>query len=486
MKPSRPNRTGSHDNPALPPRLACSLVIGGLVVVLIGILLPRSKPKAADTDTADALANHAGAAASTMRSSVDERSTRSDYRGDVLTAESAEKIVAGKVRQFGLSRRAIAERIARRLGKELPPEVAAFFDAIENGNWDEIQSHWKELATHTHQYENSKNDRPDLEPYWATVLDAYGAAEQAHDWPAQKLLDYGNAVLDSLRPDMVYVGGTDVGRWIPALLNETSGGDSHIMLTQNALADGTYLEYMRELYGERFNTLSSEDSQHAFQNYLADAQKRLEHDQRFPDEPKQIRPGENVQVTDGRVQVSGQVAVMAINEIILQMLMQKNPDRSFAMQESFPLRGTYADAVPSGPLMELGVKDAQTTFTAELATQSVDYWRNTAQLILADPQTTGSETTLKAYSHDINSTANLLASHGFYGDAEQAYRLSTQLWPANTESVGGLATILAQASRTAEARQLLSNFARDYPDQRDALAKMSATFTWIAPTPKHP
>ena len=49
-------------------------------------------------------------------------------------------------------------------------------------------------------------------------------AECAHDWPAQKLLDYGDATLGSLRPGMVYVGGTDPGRGIPTLLNETGDG----------------------------------------------------------------------------------------------------------------------------------------------------------------------------------------------------------------------------------------------------------------------
>ena len=52
---------------------------------------------------------------------------------------------------------------------------------------------------------------------WQAVHETYGVAEVAHDWPAQKLLDYGQAVLDSLRPGMVYVGGTDAGRFIPTL-----------------------------------------------------------------------------------------------------------------------------------------------------------------------------------------------------------------------------------------------------------------------------
>ena len=53
-------------------------------------------------------------------------------------------------------------------------------------------------------------------------METYGVAEIAHLWPAQQVLDYGEAVLGSLRPGMVYVGGTDAGRFIPTLLNETS------------------------------------------------------------------------------------------------------------------------------------------------------------------------------------------------------------------------------------------------------------------------
>jgi hypothetical protein len=311
------------------------------------------------------------------------------------------------------------------------------------------------------------------------VLDAYGVAEQAHEWPAQQLLDYGNAILGSLRPGMVYVGGTDNGRWIPELLNETSG-DQHIVVTQNALADAGYLDFINTLYGDRFSALTLEDSQAAFQAYVADAQKRLEHDQQFPDEPQQVRPGEDIRMVDGKAQVSGQTSVMAINERLLQTLMQKNPDLSFAVEESFPLRGTYPDAAPLGPLMELGVS-GQNEFTAERAQQSLQYWQATAQQLLADPNAADSPAVLKSYSHDTVGAANLLAAHSFPAEAEQAYLLATQLWAGNPESAGGLADLLAQNGREAEARQLLEDFARQYPDERKDLERVSATWWLIGP-----
>jgi hypothetical protein len=458
--------------------------VTAVLIILIALLLPRLKKTSAgnaNSPNPNEFNRHSEIAAKpNMR-------YRSHVRRWPESAKTAEEIVAEKVRLFGQKHRAIAERIAHRLNQELPPEIDAFFKAVDKGDWDEISSRWKELATHTHQYTYSKSDRPDLEPYWQTVLDAYGVAEQAHNWPAQKLLDYGNAIVDSLRPGMVYVGGTDDGRWVPELINETSG-DPHIVVTQNALADSTYLDYMRELYGDQFNPLSQEDSQRAFQEYVTDAQKRLQHDIDFPDEPKQVLPGENIQMVDGKVQYSGMVSVMQINQLLLQMLAAKNPDLSFAVQESTPLRGTYSDALPLGPLMELNAQSDGNPFNQQLAQQSVDYWRSTAQGLLADPSATGSDSTMKAYSHDVNSTANLLAAHNFTSEAEDAYSLASQMWPENPEPVSGLAQILAQTGHGDEAQNLLNQFAAKYPNQQKAIQQARTGVTsvlWSLPPAAH-
>ncbi len=229
------------------------------------------------------------------------------------------------------------------------------------------------------------------------------------------------------------------------------------------------------------NPLTAEDFQRAFQDYVADAQQRFEHDQQFPDEPKQLRPGEEVQVTeDGRVNVGGQVAVMTINESLLEGLRAKNPDLSFALQESSPLRGTYADALPLGPLMELGAQSAENTFTAERAAESLDYWRTKSQAILDDPGAAGSETALKSYSHDTVAAGNLLAAHHFTAEAEEAYRLATHLWPGNPESVGGLADLLFQGGRENEARQVLQEFLQVHPDEQEKLERTSAAWQAIS------
>src|SRR6266581_774868 len=446
------------------------------LTLVVGFLRARRNGQNIDESNARMDAASATGSRDASKPEPGRRETRRFARTDVGPRATAEEIVTGKVGQFGRNRRELVRAIGRRSQKEVPPEVEKFFDAVESGQWEEIKAQWDVLAKHSGQYESSTNHWEAMDLFWPTVLDAYGVAEQAHLWPAQKLLDYGHAILDSLRPGMVYVGGTDNGRWIPELLNETGEGEQHIIVTQNALADGRYVDFVKTLYGERMTTLTSEDSQGIFNGYIADAQKRLEHDQQFPDEPKQLRQGEDIRVVDGKVQVSGQVAVMAINERLLQTLMQKNPELSFAIQESFPLKGTYPDALPLGPLMELGARNEQNSFTAERAGQSIDYWRNTTQQILSDPEATSSEDALKSYSHDAVAAANLLAAHNFSAEAEEAYRLGAQLWPANPESVNGLADLLAASGRMKEAQQLLEEFSQKYPDERKTVERISSAW----------
>ena len=136
--------------------------------------------------------------------------------------------------------------------------------------------------------------------------------------------------------------------------------------------------------------------------------------------------------------------------------------------------------------MELGAQNEQNAFTPERALQSLDYWRNTAQQIFSDTEAAGSDAALKSYSHDAVAAANLLAAHNFTAEAEEAYRIGAQLWPANPEPVGALADLLARSGRKDDARQLLDNFSQKYPDQRKELERISAAMQiiWRVTSPK--
>ena len=191
------------------------------------------------------------------------------------------------------------------------PEVERFFKILKSERWDEIEKQFKLLESLRREEAYGEA----LSALWRPIVEAYGAAEQAHLWPPQKLLDYGYSILDSLDPNMVYVGGTDAGCMIPTLLNATSDGEKHVMLTQNALADGSYLNYLQYQYGRpALNTFIPKIAERGSKITLRMPESAWTMTRSFQMNPKQIRPGEDVKLDNDKLVVSGQVAVMAVNE----------------------------------------------------------------------------------------------------------------------------------------------------------------------------
>ena len=73
------------------------------------------------------------------------------------------------------------------------------------------------------------------------------------------------------------------------------------------------------------------------------------------DNPPQLRPGEDVKMDQdsGRVQVAGQVAVMAINGLLTKVIFDQNPKNDFYVEESFPLDWMYPHLTPYGIIMKI-------------------------------------------------------------------------------------------------------------------------------------
>jgi len=121
------------------------------------------------------------------------------------------------------------------------------------------------------------------------------------------------------------------------------------------------------------HTPSQTESEKAFRDYLADAQRRLDHDRRFPNEPRQIKPGEDVRVIENRVQVSGQVAVMSINALLTKIIFDANPDHEFYVEESFPLDWMFPHLSPYGIIMKIN-REPVKEFTQEMIDRDHAFW----------------------------------------------------------------------------------------------------------------
>jgi tetratricopeptide (TPR) repeat protein len=113
-------------------------------------------------------------------------------------------------------------------------------------------------------------------------------------------------------------------------------------------------------------TPSPIDHARCMQEYFDDAQRRLS--------LNQLRPGEQVRVgADGRLQVSGQVSVMAINGLLTQVIFEQNPDHEFYVEESFALDWMYPHLEPSGIIMKIN-REPLPELTEEMVQKDHQFW----------------------------------------------------------------------------------------------------------------
>jgi thioredoxin-like negative regulator of GroEL len=120
---------------------------------------------------------------------------------------------------------------------------------------------------------------------------------------------------------------------------------------------------------------SPDDSQRCFQDYLADAQRRLQ--------LNQLKPGEDVHVVENRVQVSGQVAVMAINGLLTKVIFDHNPKNEFFVEESFPLDWMYPYLSPFGIIMKIN-RQPLPELTEEIVKRDHEFWKQYSKRLTGD------------------------------------------------------------------------------------------------------
>jgi tetratricopeptide (TPR) repeat protein len=92
---------------------------------------------------------------------------------------------------------------------------------------------------------------------------------------------------------------------------------------------------------------SLEDSQQCFSDYMQDVQHRTQLGQLMPGETVNADPA------SGKLQVSGQVAVMMINGLLCKVIFDHNPNNDFFIEESFPLQWMYPYETPFGIIMKI-------------------------------------------------------------------------------------------------------------------------------------
>jgi len=266
----------------------------------------------------------------------------------------------------------------------LPPEFKAFFAAAQKGDWLAVSNQFEDFRKHAGQYEHSgKTDERLRGPAWEAVKEIWGALYSFNVSGEKYATAFGNGIVESIPAGSIYFGGTDPGRFlITGMQKSQVNGEPFFTITQNALADSTYLDYLQSMYGGKIYTPTQKDSQKSFQDYTADVTRRQQN--------HQLKPGEDVKVdaASGRVQVSGQVAVMEINGLLVKTIFDKNPDREFYVEESFPLDWMYPHLEPHGLIMKIN-RQPLPALSDEIVKQDRDYWVKCLTPMIGDWLDTG-------------------------------------------------------------------------------------------------
>ena len=226
----------------------------------------------------------------------------------------------------------------------------------------------------------------------------------------------------AMEPFSIFFGGTDPGRFVPTYMIYSAHFRPDIyLITQNALADSTYMSVERDLYGDEIWIPSEEDSADAFNIYVDEVQRG-------------IRPANgDLQIMNGRVQVTGALGVMEINGILTKMMHDHDRLRhAFYVEESYVIPWMYPYLSPHGLIMKINAE--KTSYDAKRATQDKDFWDWYMRRLLNDPMYRRDFAGQKSFSKLRAAIAGLYVKQGHYREGAQAFREAVLLYPASPEA----------------------------------------------------
>ncbi|HUC84697.1 MAG TPA: tetratricopeptide repeat protein [Candidatus Acidoferrales bacterium] len=417
-----------------------------------------------------------------------------------LVTEAADAMDAN-LGQFLYSKEQQIGNFSDTITNKIPGIVWRFYNAARLEDWDTASNLFIKINAASLRYNTATNDEA-ITPALATVIwqplcESYGACDQFHEWNNRWLHRFGNEIINSIPPGSIYFGGTDPGRFVVSALCESQvAGKPFFTVTQNQLVDGTYLDYLRAMYGKKIKVPTVDDSQRAFQDYVADASRRQE--------KGQLKPGEDVRMVNGRVQVSGQVAVMEVNGLIAKDIFTENPSREFYVEQSFPLDWMYPYLTPHGPIFQLNNKPVSHLADVEVL-RNQRYWERLTDEMLGhwltektslqevcdfsykyglgrqldgypgDKDFAANDQARKSFSKLRSSLAGLYAWRAQNAGTEEernrlndaadfAYRQSYALYPCSLEAIYGYASSLVSRRRTEDAVLLVKTTLRLTPE----------------------
>ena len=230
------------------------------------------------------------------------------------------------------------------------------------------------------------------------------------DWP------------EAMEPFSIFFGGTDPGRFVPTYMIYAADYRPDVyLITQNALADETYMSVERDLYGDEIWIPSKDDGGEAFSIYVDEVQRGVR------------QANGDLRIENGKVQVTGALGVMEINGIITKMMFDHDRLRhSFYVEESYVIRWMYPYLSPHGLIMK--INSDKTPYDAATACKDQDFWDWYVRRLMKDPMYRRDFAAQKSFSKLRAAIAGLYSYQGHYEEAAQSFREACLLYPASPEA----------------------------------------------------
>jgi tetratricopeptide (TPR) repeat protein len=259
--------------------------------------------------------------------------------------------------------------------------------------------------------------------------------------------------------DAIFFGGTDPGRFVPTyMIYSARVREDVYLITQNALADNTYMGVMRDLYGDRIWIPSQPESALAFQRYVQEVESGK-------------RPrNADLKIEGGRVQVRGALGVMEINGILCQMIFERNNYKNpFYIEESYVIRWMYPYLTPHGLIMKINVQP--TDLSDDIVRNDMDFWDWYTRRLSSNNKFIRDIVARKSFSKLRTAIGGLYAARGRFREAEEAYQEGRILYSLSPEANFRLAQeVYLSHGRSADAKAVIRQFSSEDPGNKQALA----------------
>jgi hypothetical protein len=253
-------------------------------------------------------------------------------------------------------------------------------------------------------------------------------------------------------PRAVFFGGTDPGRFVPTYMIYSADVRPDVyLITQNALADNTFMSVTRDLYGDTIWIPSVIDGNNAFQRYVED-----------------VRTGKtpasaDIKIEGGRVSVQGVGGVMLINGILAQMIFEHNkPRHDFFVEESYVIQWMYPYLTPHGLIMKINTNPIG-TLPPETVTADMDFWDWYSRRLTGDRKFIRDIVARKSFSKLRSAIAGLYVVRGMFNEAEIAFKEAVALYELSPEANFRLADLYLRWNRPNDAIALMESFSMQDP-----------------------